>query len=98
MVEVYRQLKTRNSALNIGTRNEEFLAELDKFYLLRYPRRTLGPVEVGSDQLPQFDALLDAIWKSFPTELVEIYKRLDASRKAGRVLMEKKVDVAEKHA
>lgn len=91
LVDIYRNLKTKNPSLDIGTKNEEFLAELDKFYLLRYPRCTKGPVEVGSDQLPQFDALMHAIWQSFPTELVEIYMRLDPSRKAGRVLMEKKI-------
>lgn len=96
LVEIYEQLKTRNNFLVIGVKNEEFLAELDRFYLLRYPRRNRGPVEVGSDQLPQFDALLDALWQSFPNELVEIYNKIDPTRKGGRRLMEKKVDATEK--
>jgi len=96
LVEIYRQLKNRNNSLDIGVKNEEFLAELDRFYLIRYPRRNKGPVEVGSDQLPQLDAFLNALWQNFPNELVEIYNKLDHARKGGRLLMKKKVDATEK--
>lgn len=91
LVRLYDELKRKDNSLNIGAEHEAFLAELDKFYLLRYPRRKKGAVEVGSDQLTHFDALLNALWDKSPKELIDTYEKLDPTRKGGRVLMKKKV-------
>ncbi len=92
LIELFAVLKKKDAALDIGTDNEDFLTELDKFYLLRYPRRKAGAVEVGSDQLEPLDALLDALWKAMPKELVERYEKLDRTKKGGRVLMKRKIE------
>ena len=81
-----------HDALDIGAENEAFLNELDKFYLLRYPRRKDGAVEVGSDQLTPLDALLHRLWKAMPKELVETYEKIDRTKKGGRVLMKKRIE------
>jgi len=47
-------------------------------------------VEVGSDQLEHLDALLEALWKVMPKQLVEIYEKIDPTMKGGRILMKKK--------
>jgi len=98
LVKLYNQLKEKDGSVSLSAEHESFLAELNKFYLLRYPRRKKGPVEVGSDQLEQFDTFLEALWQKFPKELIEIYQKLDHTKKGGRVLMRKKIDVAEKSA
>lgn len=36
----------------------------------------------------QFEELLDSLWQLFPDEMIEIYNRLDHTKKGGRVLME----------
>lgn len=92
LIGLFNALKKKDSALDIGTENEEFLTALDKFYLLRYPRRKDGPVEVGSNHLNQLDALLDELWRQFPKELIETYEKIDRTKKGGRVLMRKKID------
>ena len=91
LVALFECLKKKDSKLSIGSDSEAFLKELDKFYLLRYPRRKDGAVEVGSDQLKQLDALLDGLWKAMPKELVETYEKIDRTRKGGRILMKKKI-------
>jgi len=90
LVELFDALKNKDGALDIGGENQRFLSELDKFYLLRYPRQKDGPVEVGSDQLEHLDALLEALWKVMPKQLVEIYEKIDPTMKGGRILMKKK--------
>ena len=91
LVRLYTHIKKNDNSLNIGADNEAFLSELDKFYLLRYPRRKKGPVEIGSNQLTHFDALHDALWEKFPIELKDSYETLNLARKGGRVFMKKKV-------
>ncbi len=92
LVALLGALKKKDKSLNIGNDNEAFLSQLDKFYLLRYPRKKGDAVEVGSDQLKHLNALLDALWAKMPKELVETYKKIDRTRKGGRVLMRKKID------
>lgn len=91
LIALFIALKEKDAALDVGTNNEEFLCELNKFYLLRYPRRNDG-IEVGSDQLDSLDVLLNALWKAMPKELVEIYENLDHTKKGGRVLMKRKIE------
>ena len=91
LVHLYTRIKENDNSRNIGADNETFLAELDKFYLLRYPRRKEGPVEIASNQLIHFDTLHDALWEKFPIELKDSYATLDLARKGGRVFMKKKI-------
>ena len=76
LIKLFMALKKKDGSLDIGADNEKFLTELNKFYLLRYPRRKNGPVEVGSDQLEHLEALLEALWKTIPKELVETYENV----------------------
>lgn len=92
LIELFAALKKKDGALDIGAENEAFLTKLDKFYLLRYPRRRAGAVEVGSDHREPLDALLDALLKAMPKELIEGYEKLDRTKKGGRVLMKKKIE------
>lgn len=87
LIDLFVALKEKDRSLNIGTDNEMFLSELDEFYLLRYPRCKNGPIEVGTEQLKPFDALLDSLWAEMPKELVETYEKINLSKKGGRTLM-----------
>lgn len=91
LIRLYDELKKKDSSLNIGPDNEAFLTEIEKFNLLRYPRQKKRAVEVGSDQLAHFDALLDALWEKSPKDLKDAYEKLDPTRKGGRVLMKRKI-------
>jgi HEPN domain len=92
LIALFGAMKEKDNTLNIGVENETFLAELDRLFLLRYPRRKGGAVEVGSDQLALLDVLLDALWKAMPSELIETYEKIDLTKKGGRILMKKKID------
>lgn len=92
LTELFSELKQMDGSLGLGADNEGFLAELDEFYLLRYPRRRGGAVEVGTEHLEHLDSLHKALWGSMPEELRETYEKIDPTRKGGRVLMEKKID------
>jgi len=92
LIDLFDALKNKDPSLDIGTDNERFLEELDKFYLLRYPRRKNGAVEVGSDHLELLNAFLGALWNAMPEELVESYEKIDHTKKGGRILMKKKIE------
>ena len=89
LIALFDELKTHDSAFDIEPENFDFLKKIDKLYLLRYPRKKEGPIEVGSDMLSQFKGLLESLWQVFPEKIIEIYSRIDPTKKAGRVLMEK---------
>jgi len=91
VINLYKELKAYDNKIDIGAENENLLRELDKFYELRYPRRKEGPIEVGSDMLMQFEKLLNSLWQLLPDEMIDIYNRIDQTKKGGRVLMQKKV-------
>ncbi|MGO9176881.1 MAG: HEPN domain-containing protein [Desulfobaccales bacterium] len=88
---LYRELKANNNNIDFGPENEAFLKELDKLFLLRYPMRKQGPIEVGSDMLISFDNLLESLWRLLPNEMEAIYNKIDRTKKGGRRLMEKKI-------
>lgn len=90
LVALFKAIKEKDKKIDIGVENETFLEKLDAFYLLRYPRREKGAVEVGSEQLKHIDALLDALWEKMPRELIATYEGIDRTRKGGRVLMRKR--------
>lgn len=89
LINLFDELKSDGSSFDIGKNNLDFLKELDKFYLLRYPRRKEGPIEVGTDMVAQFEDLLKSLWQVFPDKIIEVYNRIDTTKKAGRVLMGK---------
>ena len=98
LATLYKKIKEKNDAVSVSASSEEFLSELQNFYQLRYPCRAKGPVEVGSDHLEKFNNFLDDLWAKLPSEMVEVYEKLDRTRKGGRVLMRKKIDASEKAA
>jgi HEPN domain-containing protein len=90
LTTLYNELRTHDKKIDLGSEHEAFLKELDHFYLLRYPRRKKGPIEVGSEMLEQFEGLLESIWQFLPDEMVNIYESMNPTKKGGRVLMERK--------
>lgn len=91
LISLFDALRQQDKSIDIGSDNLKYLAELDTFYLLRYPRRKDGPVEVGSDQKELLNAFLDALWEQMPKELLDAYEKIDHATKGGRVLMKKKI-------
>jgi len=91
VIALFKAIKEKDKSIDIGAANETFLTDLDKFYLLRYPQRKGGSVEVGSDQLKHLDNLLDSLWQKMPQELVGAYEKIDPHKKGGRVLMKKRI-------
>lgn len=90
LVVLYNELKSKNPHIHLRPEQEAFLNTLDGFYSLRYPRKKAGPIEVGSDMLPQFEELLNSLWRLLPEEMVDINNSIDQTKKGGRVLMEKR--------
>lgn len=95
LVTLYEKIKEKEGAAGVSAANEKFLAELQNFYQLRYPRRAKGPVEVGTDHLHKFNELLDDLWGCLPQEMVDIYENIDSTKKGGRVLMKIKSNDSE---
>ena len=91
LINLFDKLKSHDNSYDIEQKSIDFLNELCKFYLLRYPRRGEGPIEVGSDMVDQLTDLLESLWQVFPDKIVEEYNQIDTTKKAGRILMEKKV-------
>ncbi|CAM4446257.1 MAG: hypothetical protein LEGION0403_FIIPPAGN_01179 [Legionella sp.] len=67
------------------------LEMLDKYFLLRYPRRVEGPIEIGSDDIAKIEEFLDYLWGITPNELIIKYKDINPYRKGGRVTMQRPV-------
>lgn len=89
------KLKSHKCGFKLSRGEEETLKMVDSFYQLRYPRREDGPIEIGSDEVESIELLLDAIWQQFPDSLEAAYKSLTPTSKGGRVLMKKKIEVAD---
>jgi HEPN domain-containing protein len=68
------------------------LEMLNKYFLLRYPRKVEGPIEIGNDDIVKIEELLDYLWKITPNELIIKYENINPYRKGGRVTMKKPVD------
>lgn len=67
------------------------LVLLDQHESLRYPNRK-APTEVGDDQWPTIESFVGHICRSMPKELSGELEKVEAGRKAGRVLMRKKIE------
>lgn len=89
------KLHNHNSCLTLNTEEEKTLKMVDSWYQLRYPRREEGPIEIGSENADLVESLLDSIWQQFPEPLVAAYKSLTSTKKGGRVLMKKKIEVTD---
>ena len=87
------KLKQHKCKLEFTKEQEQTIKDINNFYNLRYPRRAEGTtIEIGSDQIKEFEELLDLLWKMLPTELIDAYESLDRAKKDGRVLMRRKIE------
>ncbi len=68
------------------------LQMLDKYFLLRYPRRVEGLIEIGNDDILQIEEFFDYLWEITPNELIIKYQIINPNRKGGRVTMKKQVE------
>lgn len=82
-------LKENGCVFTFETKEKELINTVNDFYLLRYPRRVEGSIEIGSDQVDEIDSLLETIWNQLPDELIKLYEEIDRTKKDGRQLMEK---------
>ncbi|MGF6781632.1 hypothetical protein P3T21_006868 [Paraburkholderia sp. GAS334] len=69
----------------------ETLDLLNQFGELRYPNRN-KPVEIGQDHWHAIALLVSDLCNSMPQEIAEGLGKIDPTRKAGRVLMKRKID------
>lgn len=67
------------------------LQALDAFADLRYPN-LLNPIEIGSDDIPAIQSLAEAILVLMPQEMHDIINGLNPTKKAGRILMERRIE------
>ncbi|HIF0232766.1 TPA: hypothetical protein ACXYK5_002693 [Legionella pneumophila] len=85
-------LTTSLSEIKLTAQFVEILEMLDKYFLLRYPRRVEGAIEIGNDDVVKIEKFLDYIWDVTPSELKIKYQNIDPYRKGGRVTMQKPID------
>lgn len=83
-------LTTEIGIRGLSGENLNMIEQIDKYYLLRYPRSVEGPIEIGSDEKDKIETLMHELWNLFPEELVNEYNNINQAKKGGRVLMRKK--------
>jgi HEPN domain-containing protein len=94
LIALYDELIAKDASIKIGAKHVRFLKELDTFYLLRYPRRNEGAIEIGSDHLQPVEALVEAVLAMYAETAKQIIKRIDPTKKGGRVLMKRKISAS----
>lgn len=88
---LYEQLIEKHGAHKLNPEQVAVLEMLDQFEQLRYPNPN-QPTEVGSDDWPHIESLVDFICRSMPKAISEALDKAEIGRKGGRVLMEKKIE------
>lgn len=88
--ELYSQLEGKCGATKLESPQIAILNVLDQYEQLRYPNPK-HPTEVGEDDWPQIESLVGFICRAMPLEIAEMLEGIVPGRKAGRVLMVKKV-------
>jgi HEPN domain-containing protein len=89
--DLYDELAKSHGAVPLSEEEARILALLDEYAQLRYPNRN-SPTEVGTEDLPAIEALIEAILGRLPKELREALDKVSPVQKGGRVLMKKKIE------
>jgi len=88
--ELYKQLESKCRAPKLKASQVDIMNVLDQYEQLRYPNPK-QPTEVGDDDWPQIEDLVGFICRAMPQEIPDALERVASDRKAGRVLMLKKI-------
>lgn len=91
LCSLYSQLESKFAAPMLDNKQRKALMLLDQYEELRYPNPK-KPIEVGDEDWPIIDAVADFICQSVPAEILDELEKSLPGRKAGRVLMRKKVE------
>jgi HEPN domain-containing protein len=88
LTELHSRLNLPKSFPVLSDESMRFLARLNSFYALRYPRTT-GPVSIGSEDWTKVEQAYSEILAMIPAELVQELDAKGPNQKGGRILMEK---------
>jgi len=88
---LYEQLVEKHGAPSLESEQAEALEMLDQFEQLRYPNPK-QPTEVGDDDWPHIESLVEFICRSMPVAISESLDKAQFGKKGGRVLMQKKIE------
>jgi HEPN domain-containing protein len=88
--KLYGQLESECGAPKLEAFQVDIMNVLDQYEQLRYPNPK-QPTEVGEDDWPQIEGLVGFICRTMPQEIPESLERVAPDRKAGRVLMHKRI-------
>jgi HEPN domain-containing protein len=75
----------------LSQESADLLNRLDRYYQLRYPRRT-DPVAIGSEDWGRIEGVYEELHNRIPHDIMEAYDKKNPGEKGGRILMEKPVD------
>lgn len=89
--KLYDELVESHGAPALSPEQVDVLTLLDKYTQLRYPNRN-DPTEVGTEDLPAIEVLMQFIYERLPDKLLLELDRIDVFRKGGRALMKKKIE------
>jgi len=87
---LYKELVETHNAPPLYDVNTAALVTLDQYESLRYPNRQ-HPTEVGNEDWPGIESFVDLVWQSMPKAIEEAIGNVVPGRKAGRVIMKKKI-------
>jgi HEPN domain-containing protein len=94
---LYERLVSQASAVPPDNKQRGLLATLDEYANLRYPNRK-HPTEIGTENLPEIEALIGHLLRSMPERIEQLVGQIDPVKKAGRVLMKKRKEDAKSDA
>jgi HEPN domain len=90
LCDLYAELVTKHRAPELTSQGQAVMTLLDEYEQLRYPNRN-NPVEVGTEQQPLINMLVDLLREQLPGDMLEALKSVNPLEKGGRVLMKKKI-------
>lgn len=87
--KLYDRLQANETVPPLGAEMRDLLARLSTFGELRYPKPA-GPVEIGSDDLPEIRAFARVLLHAMPKDLLAALEAIVPGRKGGRILLRKR--------
>jgi HEPN domain-containing protein len=90
LIAIFKELRLHNPTFSLPQRHLKTLALVSRFVELRYPDPK-GSRSLGDSHWKRIQALYAAIAGAMPTKLQEELRRVDPTKKGGRVLMERRL-------
>jgi HEPN domain-containing protein len=87
---IYNCLSSKQKKWLLAKKHEKTISLLNKFYNLRYPRLN-NVVEIGSDDWPHIESLLQALIKKMNKRQREEINNIDIFSKGNRVLLYREI-------